>query len=275
MNLRWHYLIAGIALFLTYASAASAEESDHRNIGIEGDLEVALSRGDYQPKPLDDRTPLILRVESVTAVPEGTFRYEFHYIGFEPGSYRLADYLIHSDGTLATEIGGLSVMVGSILPPDYDGELNGYVPRPFPWFGGYRMLLGGLAVLWVLGLLAFAWFGRRRKSAEVVEILPPPPSYAERMRPFVEAAAAGTLTASGQAELERLMTGYWRVKLALPEQRMADTLAALKRHAEAGSLLQALERWLHRPGGASPEEVNSLLEPYRHLPVAAAREVTV
>jgi hypothetical protein len=162
--------------------------------------------------------------------------------------------------------------VRSILPPDHKGVLNSYVPRPFPWFGGYRMMLGGLAVLWVLGLLAFIWFGRRKRTEAAVEAVVPPPSYAERMRPFVEAAAAGKLTISGQAELERLMTGYWREKLNLPEQRMADVLAGLKRHPEAGSLLLALERWLHRPGGASAAEITGLLEPYRHLPAATAKE---
>ena len=54
---------------------------------------------------------------------------------------------------------------------------------------------------------------------------------------------------------------------------MADTLATLKRHPEAGSLLRALERWLHRPGGASPEEVNGLLEPYRRQPVIIGKVV--
>ena len=83
---------------------------------------------------------------------------------------------------------------------------------------------------------------------------------------MVEAAAAGKLDAAGQAELERLMTGYWREKLELPEQRMADALAELKHHPEAGSLLRSLERWLHRPGGASIDEVNGLLEPYRQPP---------
>ena len=66
------------------------------------------------------------------------------------------------------------------------------------------------------------------------------------------------------------MTGYWREKLALPDQRMADALAHLKRHPEAGSLLHALERWLHRPGGATRTEVASLLEPYRLLSPASA-----
>ena len=157
--------------------------------------------------------------------------------------------------------------------PDHDGSLNAYVSRPFPWFGGYRMLLAGLAAVWVLGLAAFIWFGRRRKVAVVIVEEPPPLSYAERMRPFVEAASQGALTADGQAELERLMTGYWRDKLAIPGLRMAETLTAMKQHPEAGKLISALERWLHRPGGASPEEIHDLLEPYRHLPAAPAKEV--
>lgn len=273
MNIRWLPTVSWFMASLTIHTASLAVESPSpRVIGIEGDVQVTLDRGDYQPKPLDDRTPLILRVEAVKPTSDGRFGYEFHYIGFEPGSYKLADYLIHPDGTPATEIGDITVSVRSILPPDHDGTLNRYVRRPFPWFGGYRMMLVGLAAIWVLGLLGYIWLGRRKKSVTVEETLPPPPSYAERMRPFVEAAAAGDLTSSGQAELERLMIGYWRDKLALSEQRMADTLAALKRHTEAGMLLRALERWLHRPGGASPEEINLLLVPYRQLPASTGKE---
>lgn len=265
----WLRIILSLVFLLTSANAAPPP----RVIGIEGAVKIALPRGDYQPKPFDDRTPLILRVEAVEPQADGKHVYDFHYMGFEPGFYRLADYLIHPDGTLATEIGDVQVEVHSILPPDHDGALNRYMPQPFPWIGGYRMFLGILAALWVLGLLAFAWFYRRKKPVLVVDDTPPPPTYAERMRPFVEAAAAGTLTSSGQAQLERLMTGYWREKLALPEQRMAQSIAALQRDKDAGPLLHAMERWLHRPGGASPAAINALLEPYRHLPTAAVKEV--
>jgi len=238
-----------------------------RTIGIEGDVSITLERGDYEPRPLDDRTPLILRVEKITPVGNGRFAYDFHYIGFEPGEYRLADYLIHPDGSLAAEIGARPLNVRSTLPANYDGALNPYVSRPFPWFGGYRMFLGLLALLWVGGIMAFVYFGRKKKVVIVPVIAEPLRSFAERMRPFVEAAAAGKLSTDGQAELERLMTGYWREKLSLPDQRMADAVAELKRHAEAGALIRALERWLHRPGGATREEIAALLEPYRHLPV--------
>jgi hypothetical protein len=261
-----------IACFLLHGTMA-AEDDPTRGIGIEGNVAITLDRGDYQPKPLDDRTPLILRVGEIKPAPDGKFHYDFHYIGFEPGAHRLADYLVHPDGSPATEIGDLSVVVRSILPAGHDGALNSYVPQPFPFFGGYRMLLAGLAGVWVLGLLAFIWFGRRRKTAVVIDKPVPPPTYAERMRPLVEAAAAGNLSVAGQAELERLMTGYWRDRLSLPEERMADALATLKRHPDAGSLLRALERWLHRPGGVRAEEIHGLLEPYRHPPVAADKEV--
>jgi hypothetical protein len=265
-------LILILALIFSLVSNESRAAETPRVIGIEGNASVMLARDDYQPKPLDDRTPLILRIEAVTPAGDGRFNYDFHYIGFEPGTYDLGDYLILPDGSPAAEAGGVMIDVRSILPADHDGSLNPYLKRPFPWFGGYRMMLAALVLLWVLGLAGFYWFGRRRKPAVVVEPVVPPPSFAERMRPLVEAAAAGTLAVAGQAELERLMTGYWRDKLALPDARMADTLAALKRHPDAGALLLALERWLHRPGGATRPEIERLLEPYRHLPVPAGKE---
>jgi hypothetical protein len=273
MNARWLSLVFSMVLWLTMHHGASAAD-DQRVIGIEGDVTLMLDRGDYQPKPLDDRTPLILRIENITPAEGGRFSYDFHYIGFEPGTYPLSDYLVLPDGSPAVETAGVMVEVRSVLPPDHDGKLNPHVPRPFPWFGGYRMMLAGLAALWLLGLFAFYWIGRRRKVVEVVEIQPPPPSYAERMRPLVEAAAMGKLSVTGQAELERLMTGYWREKLSLPERRMADSLGALKRHPDAGALLLALERWLHRPEGASRDEIESLLEPYRHPSKPAEMEAS-
>jgi hypothetical protein len=261
MNLLRSIIVLLTALALSRITSAEPT----REIGIEGGAEIALDRGDYRPKPLDDRTPLILRIDSVKPADGGRFIYQFHYIGFEPGPHKLADYLVKPDGNPAVGVGDAVVTVRSVLPASHDGSLTAYVPQAFPWIGGYRMLLWALGVLWVLGLLAFWWFGRRRKIVTEETIVAPPPGYAERMRPLVEAAAAGDLTVNGQAELERLMTGYWREKLALPDSRMAEALAALKRHPEAGALLRAMERWLHRPGGVSPEEIRSLLEPYQKM----------
>lgn len=257
------------ALWAGAVEAAAAAETPSRLLGIEGDVSFTLDRADYRPRPMDDRTPLILMIDSIRPAGGEGHVYDIHYIGFEAGAYRLADYLMLPDGSPATGIGEVSVQVRSVLPPNHNGALAAYVPQPFPALGGYRMLLKLLAGLWLLGLAAFLWFGRRRRVQTVVEAVPPPPTYAERMRPLVQAAAAGRLDPDGQAELERLMTGYWRDRLHLNEPRMADNLAALKRHAEAGLLLNALERWLHRPGGASAGDIQKLLEPYQRAVPAA------
>ena len=253
------------------ASAATNATVPARSVGIEGHIAVDLPKGDYRPRPLDDRTEVILRVESIAASTNGGFRYDFHYIGFEPGPYNLADYLIRPDGSRPDEMGDVRIQVRALLPENHDGQLQPYAPRLFPWIGGYRMFLGLLAVLWAGGFVAFVMVGRKKKALVAPVAAPPAPSLADRLRPLVEAAAAGKLTTDGQAQLERLLLGYWREKLKLPDQRMADALARLKQHAEAGALLHALERWLHRPGGVSPQEVATLLEPYRSVaaPVVA------
>lgn len=269
-----HFVCMFSAVTLLISDSVSAADPAQRGIGLESDVEITLDRGDYLPKAMDDRTPLILRLDQVKPAANGKFTYVFHYISFEPGSYKLADYLIHPDGTPATDLGETPIQVSSILPTDFQGELNDFSARPFPRFGGYRMMLGGLATLWLLGLPALIWLGRKKKALITEDVKLPAPSYAERMRPFVEAAAAGDLTLSGQAELERLMTGYWREKIAQPDQRMSEVVGALKAHSEAGALLRALERWLHKPGGASRAEIEELLKPYRHRVVTAEKEVS-
>jgi hypothetical protein len=257
----------GIWILSFGISALAATNSASRNIGIEGQVIVALPRPDYRPRPLDDRTELILRIEKITPVTNGQHCYEFFYMGLEPGAYKLADYLIRPDGSHPDELGDIRIQVRAMLPDDHDGKLNAYVPRLFPFIGGYRNALVAGGVIWILGIAAFIIASRKRRVFAEPVFVAPQPSFAERLRPLVEDAANGKLSVEGQANLERLLMGYWREKLNLPELRMAESLSRLKAHTEAGELLCALERWLHRPSGASREEIRSLLEPYRSIPV--------
>jgi hypothetical protein len=252
-----------IVLLCSLVTAAAAEPPS-RTIGIEGRTSVVLPGKNYRPRPLDDRTELILRLESHSALTNGQHRYEFSYIGLEPGVYNLADYLMRPDGSRPDELGTVPIQVRSTLPENHDGQLNAYLPRPFPWIGGYRLFLVLLGVVWAGGIAGFAVAFRRKRVVVVAPPLPVPPSFAERLRPLVEAAAAGKLSADGQAHLERLMMGYWREKLQLPELPMAEALLRLKAHAQAGELLRALERWLHRQGSVPFSEVAAVLEPYRN-----------
>ncbi len=262
-----------LAFCLQLPAATNSTNTASHNIGIEGKVTVALPKPDYKPRPLDDRTELILRIESVKPLPNGQHSYEFFYMGLEPGAYKLADYLMRPDGSRPDELGDIRIQVRAMLPDDHDGKLNAYVPRLFPFIGGYRVMLGVIGVVWIGGIAAFILASRRKRVIEQPVLVAPQPSFAERLRPLVEDAAAGKLSVEGQAQLERLLMGFWREKLNLPQLRMAESLLRLKAHSEAGELLRALERWLHRPDGASQEEITALLQPYRNVPGPKAIEV--
>lgn len=254
-----------LAFLLIAGSLANAQETPTpHSIGVEEGQKVVLERGDYLVRPLDDRTPVILRLGSVEPT-EGGFAYRLHVIGFEPGEHRLADYLMHPDGSPATELGDRTFTVKTILPPEHDGSLTPHLAAPMPWFGGYRYLLGGLAILWVLGWFGIHRIGRKRNTTAESVPEAPPPGFAERLRPYLERASGGALDPDGKAELERLLFSYWRDRLSPPGERMAIEFAALRVHPEAAPALEALERWLHRPGGADASEIESLLDFYRNV----------
>jgi len=254
------------AVLLPGAPAKADSKNASQHLGIEGHATFDLPRADYRPRPLDDRTEVILRVESNTPTADGQHRYELFFMGLEPGDYSLADFLMRPDGSRPDELAGIRLHAQAILPDDHSGQLTAYVPRRFPFIGGYRVFLGFVTLLWVGGIVGFVMSYRKRRKVDQPVVLTPEPTIAERLRPLVEAAARGQLSVEEKAQVERLLTGFWRERLGLPEARMADAVAQLKAHAEAGALLGAVERWLHRREGASAEQISELLAPYRHAP---------
>jgi hypothetical protein len=248
---------------LASVSVAETNTTPTRSIGLEGSITVDLPRNDYLARPLDDRTEFILRIESVSPVGKDRFRYALYFMGLEPETFDLADYLVRVDGSRPDELAGQRVRVHAVLSEDHDGRLTNYVPDRFPFIGGYRAALVTLTILWVAGIGGFIWSYRKRKPIAAAVTVAQPPSLAERLRPLVEAAAAGRLTLEEKAQIERLLMGFWREKIPMAEMKMAETVAHLREHPQAGELLRALERWLHQRDGASPAEINSLLEQYR------------
>lgn len=240
----------------------SAEEPP--TVGYAAKLrDVVLPGSELEPKPIVDRaTPIVLRILRAEPVQDG-FRYDLEYIGLEPGTFDLRDYLRRRDGSPATGLPEVRVRVASILPP---GKLrpNDLDSRATPRPGGYRLalILGG--ALWALGLLVILFVGRRRRKAS--QEAARPKTLADHLRPLVEDAVAGRARPTRLADLERALLGYWSGKLGLRGKRPIDAMDELRRHAQAGPLLVQLEAWLHRPASAEKVNVASLLEPYRHLP---------
>jgi hypothetical protein len=243
-------------------------------VGMEGQLEVILPEAGLTAKTPDLRTPLLLRIAHTQ--PHGTLtRYDLRYIGRVPGKHDLREYLFNTNGLPATNLAELIVTVSGVLPEQHNGWLEEQALHAPSFFGGYRAVAAIVVLLWILSLFVILRVGRKPKAAVVEAPVQREPTFAERLRPLVERAAAGALSADEKAALERMLIHHWQRRLGLAEADSGELIARLRQHAEAGALLRALEDWLHRPPGGVKVEVESVLAPYRNLPEEATAEVRV
>jgi hypothetical protein len=230
---------------------------------MEGRLEVLLPP-DLRAVVATNRSALLLRIASTR--PHGSqIHYDLRYIGRVPGTHDLREYLVDAGGVRATNLAPLNVVVTGILPKAHNGWLEeDALPQP-SIFGGYRGIIGTVIVVWAL-LLFPLLFLRRGKPVDAGPAPTREPTLADRLKPLVEQAAAGTLSADGKASLERMLIQHWQRRLKLADLDGERLIHRLREDAEAGRLLRALEDWLHRPPGRVSVDVDELLAPYRRLP---------
>lgn len=273
-NRSTHLLRSGaLALFVALSPllpfTPSLQAQPETTVGMTGRMEgVVLPGPELEAKPLTDRkTKLVLRV--VQVYPHGTaFRYDLEYFGLEPGTHDLRDYLRRKDNTPLGELPALLVKVNPVLPPG-QVEPNRLEIDTSVQLGGYRFLAIAVVAVWVIGLVLLVgsfFFPRRKRTVAASER---PVSLAERLRPLVEGAVAGTLSRPDLANLERALLVYWRKRLRLEHAEPGEAVEKLRAHPEAGPLLAQMEAWLHRPGPPEPVDVPALLAPYRDMPPEA------
>jgi hypothetical protein len=242
-------------------------------VGMPARIEQLVLPGtELEAKPIEDRrTPVILRI--VNSYPHGSaFRYDIVYYGLEPGEFDLKDSVRRKDGSPITNLPSISIKIEPILPP---GQIEPHrlSLAPSPFLGGYRLLLIAGGLIWAAGLAAILLAGRRKRGQAVINAIKPL-TLADRLRPLVAKALAGTLNQGQHAELERLLIGYWRKRLKLERCAPAEFIPLLRNHEEAGPLLRSLEDWLHRPAGtAEPVDLSALLEPYQTVAADSLEEV--
>ena len=259
------------AIFLiTGISAAGSSPTTMPTVGVEGKIELALPGTLLQGKPVTDKAPLLLRVASTQPAPRREdIWYDLRYMGLVPGAHDLKNYLVRIDGSPAGDLPSIPVAVLGLLPEDHKGELVRGGAARWPFFGGYRVVMGAVAGLWAALMVPLIFWGRRKRE-KVVAAPPARKTFADRLRPLIDQAARGTLSIEEKGKLERMLLWYWQQRLDLTADSPADAIAALRRHDEAGALLRALEEWLHRrpgtSGGAAATDVNALLAPYRDAP---------
>jgi hypothetical protein len=258
--------ILGIALFASHAAQAdNPPPRSTSTVGMPAKLEQLVLPGpELEVKPLEDRrAPVVVRITGV--YPHGTaFRYDLVYYALEPGTYDLKNFLRRKDGAAVGDVPTIPVRVDPVLPPGQI-EPNALALANSPSLGGYRLLLAFGGSLWCAGLAAILLLGRHKKSQAEAEA-GRPVTLADRLRPLVDAALAGTLSEGQHAELERLLIGYWRKRLKLEHVSPAEAIRLMRQHEEAGALLRNLEEWLHKPGAkAEAAEIAALLRPYQEL----------
>jgi len=244
------------------ANAPTKTAKRESSVGLPVKIEQLVLPGtELEAKPISDRdAKVVLRI--VSAYPHGTaFRYDQEYYGLEPGQYDLRDYLKRKDASATDDLPPIPVKIVSVLPAGQilPGELQPVSP---PWVGGYILLLALGSVVWIAGLFALIFVGRKRRHAEV-RVAEHQLTLAERLQPLVESAVAGRLTLDQQAALERLLLGYWSERLGLADVDPAEAMQRLRSHPEAGQLLRQVEAWLHQPGGARDVNLAQMLAPYR------------
>ena len=197
------------------ASGAGAETTrSSTTVGMPAKIEQLVLPGtELEAKPIEDRRkPIVLRI--VNSYAHGSaFRYDIVYYGLEPGEFDLKDSLLRKDGSPISDLPSIPVKIEPVLPP---GQIEPHrlALTPSPFLGGYRLLLIAGALVWTAGLIAILVAGRRKRDQAILAAVKPV-TLADRLRPLVEKALAGTLNPGQHAELERLLIGYWRKRLKL------------------------------------------------------------
>lgn len=235
-------------------------------VGMEGRVQVHLPGTLLNAKPVDDKAPMIVRVASATVGPNGG-HYDLRYIGLEPGKYDLREYLVRADGSALGAIDPIAVTVSPLLPENHNGELSKTPASRWPFFGGYRGVLIGVVALWVVLMIPIMVAGRKQKRSQTGKAHIRPETLADRLRPFIERAVKGALSAQEKSVLERLLLTHWQRRLGLTEVNPSEAIVALRGDPMAGELLRTLENWLHRPPGAEAAQVDvaALLKPYEDV----------
>ncbi|MCR9244722.1 MAG: hypothetical protein NXI31_06805 [bacterium] len=262
----------GAALFVVATAVAQVQNDRESTVGMRARIhELVLPGSEVTVKPTGHDTPVVVRITAKR--PHGdAFRYDLEWVALEVGSHDLRDYLARKDGSPLEGLPELTVEVAAVRPADQTEPVDPTPIRPENT-GGYTVQLVVATVIWIIGLLAILFVGRKRKA--VARATEAPPTLADRLQPFVAAAADGSATDAEKAELERLLVAFWRERLELEGLKADRAIAKIREHDEAGQLVRQLEAWLHMPEPPQAVDVEGLLAPYRSVSAAEFDESRV
>lgn len=253
-----------LSALLLCVAAVTAQVRDERqaSVGMRAYVEqIVLEGSELIAKPTSIQAPVLVRVLRTFQHGEH-LRYDLEWVGFEEGAFDLTDYLVRKDGSSTDGLPDVKVEVVSVLPGDMF-EPSEIDPARGERLDGYSALQVFVTVIWIIGLVAILFIGRKRKAQVVAAA--PKPTLADRLRPLVEHVTKGDAEEAQKAELERLLVAFWRARLDLGDIKVADAVMAIRRDDKAGELLRHIEAWLHAPQPPKDVDLGKLLEPYRSV----------
>lgn len=272
-------LLLSVAAGGVHAAAQQRDETTPlatTTVGIEGVVMMEHTGRPILGRPAEERSPLFLRVIEPRDGQDGAPVYEIRFMAVRPGLYDLRDWLEYGVNQPASDLPPLPVRVNSLLPESHAGDLEEMARPSIAARRWLRIVLGLLAVMWILPVAIIIVRRLKRKPAPEPEPQPPAPTLADQLRPLVDRAIAGSITIEEQARLELLLLAYWRDRLGLRGVGQREAIARLRRHETAGTLLRQLERWLHSPQRAevTEGEITEMLSPYSDAAAIELNEST-
>ncbi len=250
-------VIAFFALMLI-ADAACALDTIEVERGMTGELSFTYDGPPLVTTQQDLAAPLLLRLEHA-----GEHRYTAWFIGSVEGEYDLRSLIRTRAGQAPPDLPALPVTVISNLPDTFATDLYDAADLRVGIKGGYARLMLALGVIW-LAIPAAVLLRRimRPKVVEPVEEVVPEPTLVERLRPLIRAAADRELSVPEQGRLELLLMHHWRERVAPSAADIAESIAVIRHHPDAGEVLEAVERWLHHAdrGTHDPDRLIAILD---------------
>ena len=238
-------------------------------VGMIGKVDqVLIPGGELEAVPATDPLAKIVVRVADTFRHGDAYRYNLEFTGYEPGRYDLAKSLKRKGpDEKSVSIPPIEIEITSSLPP---GQIEPARPGPPAirgWFK-YWTALDVFVVIWIIGL-ALLWGKAKATAMAATQADTPPPTVAERLKPLVQAACAGTIEPHKRAELESLLINHWSDQLQLDDTvPPGQVLSILKSNPVAGPLICKLEEWLHMPPGqaqAEADDIAALLKPYETI----------
>lgn len=261
----WVVLCIALAAFCCESAKANSpgDDGDHSStVGYPAQIrQLVIAGPELKAKPIENRKQALL-VRLIEIYPHGSdFRYDIEFTGLEPGIFNLGEYLEPVDSSDSNWTAPtIPVTIRALLPPGQvePSELAIRENR-FQSYYLATLVVGG--VVWAAGLFVILFSGRGKIFRSRLESKPV--TVADRLKPLMEKAVSGDLTTAEKAELERVLVAFWRKKLRLQHLPASDLRSTLREHAEAGKMLDLLDRWLHQPANDDDFDIEELIKPYQ------------